>query len=206
MAQTAQLLTAVPLTNKQLAKPYLESFGEVTSHFEIDTPLRQAHFLAQIAHESSWFRYNKENLNYRYDRLLVIFKKYFKTEEIAQRYARKPEMIANRVYANRMNNGDEASGDGWKYRGRGLIQLTGKANYQEYSKDRGIDFVGNPDQVAEPKWALDSAAWFWTKRSLNQYADKDDVLTITKRINGGTNGLADRKKCLQLFKNALNII
>ena len=200
-----KLLDAVPASNKSLAEPYLKELVEVATENQINTPLRLAHFLAQLAHESGWFKYNKENLNYSANALRKVFRKYFPSQDLAESYARQPEKIANRVYANRMENGSEESGDGWKYRGRGLIQLTGKANYQSYSKDRGIDFVATPDKVAEPRWALDSAAWFWNKRSLNAYADQDDVLTITKRINGGTNGLEHRKECLAAFKKAIGI-
>lgn len=200
-----QLLEAVPASNRNLAAPYLNEFSAVAEENGINTPLRAAHFLAQVAHESGWFKYNKENLNYSAKALRSVFGKYFPSMELAQQYERKPEKIANRVYANRMSNGDEASGDGWKFRGRGLIQLTGKDNYKSFSKDRGMDFVAEPEKVAEPKWALDSAAWFWSKRGLNAYADKDDVLTVTKRINGGTNGLDHRKQCLAAFKKALNL-
>lgn len=169
----------------------------------INTPLRIAHFLGQLAHESAWFKYTNENLNYSSKALNVIFRKYFPTEELAQQYARQPEKIANRLYANRMGNGDEASGDGWKYSGRGLIQLTGKKNYQNYSEYRDIDFVNNPEWVATQEWAVDSAMLYWNKRNLNSYADKDDVRSITKKINRGYNGLENREKCVQIFKEIL---
>ena len=117
----------------------------------------------------------------------------------------KPEKIANRVYADRMGNGNEASGDGWKFRGRGLIQLTGKDNYQQFAKDYGIDCVKNPDLLLEPQFALASACWFWQKRNLNTFADKDDIVMVTKRVNGGVNGLNDRQQYLDSFKRIYQI-
>jgi putative chitinase len=137
--------------------------------------------------------------------LRSVFGKYFPTIEIAGAYARKPEKIANKVYASRMGNGNEASGDGWKFRGRGLIQLTGKENYQKFSQENGIDCVKNPDLLLQPEWALTSACWFWKKRNLNEFADKDDIIMITKRINGGTHGLNDRLQYLDSFKRIYQI-
>ncbi|CAG1022722.1 Autolytic lysozyme [Patescibacteria group bacterium] len=164
--------------------------------FKINTALRLAHFLAQCGHESAGFKTTQENLNYSADGLNKIFGKYFKTVS-AESYARQPEKIASRVYANRMGNGDEASKEGWKYRGRGYIQLTGKSNYTEFDKFVDDDIVENPDLVAS-NYALLSAAWYWNSRSLNTSADKgasDAVVTeITKKVNGGTIGLADRTK------------
>ena len=171
----------------------------------MDTPLRKAHFLAQVAHESGGLKYSAENLNYSAQGLRSVFGKYFKTNDIAALYARKPEKIANRVYADRMGNGNEASGDGWKFRGRGLIQLTGKDNYQQFAKDYGIDCVNNPDLLLDPQFALASACWFWQKRNLNTFADKDDIVMVTKRINGGVNGLNDRQQYLDSFKRIYEI-
>lgn len=169
---------------------------ECAAKFKINTPLRLAHFLAQCGHESAGFKATQENLNYSADGLNKIFGKYFKTVSAAA-YARQPEKIASRVYASRMGNGDEASKDGWKYRGRGYIQLTGKSNYTEFNKSVEEDVVANPDLVSS-KYALLSAAWYWNSRSLNTSADKgstDAVVTeITKKVNGGTIGLADRIK------------
>lgn len=167
--------------------------------FEINTPIRICSFLAQILHESGGFKYAEENLNYSAEGLIATFKKYFPTLEIANQYARQPEKIANRAYANRMGNGDEASGDGWKFKGRGLIQLTGKDNYEKCGKDIGADLITNPTFLATPMGASISAGWFWNSRNLNIDADRDDVLTITKKINGGTKGLDERKK----YHNAL---
>ena len=169
----------------------------VMSKFEINTPLRLAHFLAQCGHESGGFRLVKENLNYSAKGLQGIFKKYFPNEALAKQYERKPEKIANKVYGSRMGNGDEASGDGAKYCGRGFIQLTGKTNYQAFFKSIGADIAANPTWVAE-KYALLSAAWFFNKNKLHIMADggaTDAVVTsITKRVNGGTIGLPDRIK------------
>jgi putative chitinase len=175
----------------------------VMEKFQINTPLRLAHFLAQCGHESGGFRLTKENLNYSAKGLLGIFKKYFtkadKTPDTAKAalYERKPEKIANLVYANRMGNGPEASGDGAKYCGRGYIQLTGKDNYTAFGKSINEDLTVDPTSVAG-KYALLSAAWFFNKNGLHRLADggaTDAVVTqITKRVNGGTIGLADRIK------------
>jgi putative chitinase len=176
---------------------------------EIDTPLRAAHFLAQAAHESGGFKFKSENLNYGKSGLLKIFPKYF-SQAVAEKYDRKPQMIANRVYANRMGNGDEASGDGWKFKGRGYIQLTGKDNYKAFSgwaKEPSI--MENPDQVAEDKYAGLSAIWFWNKNGLNKIADTDNlrdnstVEKITKRVNGGTHGISDRIERFNYYKKLL---
>lgn len=170
---------------------------EVAAKFQINTPLRLAHFLAQCGHESGGFRLVQENLNYGAKGLLTTFKKYFPTEEIAKAYERKPENIANMVYANRMGNGDKASGDGWKYRGRGFIQLTGKNNYAAFDKVVPENILEQPDLVAT-RYPLLSAGWFWNNVGLNAVADKgatDAVVTaVTKKVNGGTIGLPDRIK------------
>ncbi len=164
--------------------------------FQINTAVRLAHFLAQCGHESAGFKATQENLNYSADGLNKIFTKYFKAVNAAD-YARQPEKIASRVYADRMGNGNEASKEGYKYRGRGYIQLTGKSNYTEFNKVVEDDILANPDLVAS-KHALLSAAWYWNSRSLNNSADKgahDAAVTeITKKVNGGTIGLADRIK------------
>ena len=170
------------------------ALNEVLPTYKIDTPERIASFLAQCGHESAGFTVLQENLNYSADGLNKIFKKYFPTLDSAQPYARKPEMIANRVYGGRMGNGDEASGEGYKFRGRGPIQLTGKDNYTACSDFLFQDdtLVQNPDMLLDPEYALHSACWFWWKNDLNNYADSADLVTMTKRINGGTIGLEDR--------------
>ena len=169
----------------------------VMTTFKIDTALRLSHFLAQCGHESAGFKAIQENLNYGAKGLLGIFKKYFPTEAKALQYERKPEKIANLVYGGRMGNGDEVSGDGYKFRGRGYIQLTGKNNYVAFGKAINEDIAANPDLVAT-KYPLLSAAWFWSSNGLNTIADKGatdaDVTAITKRVNGGTIGLPDRIK------------
>jgi len=169
----------------------------VMEKFGVNTPLRLAHFLAQCGHESGGFRLTQENLNYSAKGLMGIFKKYFPTQALADAYARKPEKIANKVYGNRMGNGSEASGEGFKFRGRGYIQLTGKQNYTAFDLAVEDDILANPDLVST-KHALASAAWFWKKNGLNLIADtgsSTEVVTkITKRVNGGTIGLADRIK------------
>jgi putative chitinase len=162
-------------------------------NYEITTPQRQAMFLAQLAHESGSFKHVSENLNYSAEALRRVFKKYFLTDDVALMYARQPEKIANRVYANRMGNGEESSGDGWKYRGRGLIQLTGKDNYAAFSLKANNNALLEPDSVAEPELAAMSAGWFWDTNGLNKLSDTGDVRAATRRINGGFNGLADRE-------------
>jgi putative chitinase len=184
----------------------IDSIPEVASKFGINTPLRVAHFLAQCGHESGGFKVTSENLNYSAKGLMGIFKKYFPTEAIANAYQRNPQKIANKVYANRMANGSEASGDGYKFRGRGYIQLTGKDNYTQFGKSIGVDILSNPDSVAS-KYALASAAWFFSKNGLHKIADEgasDVVVTkITKRVNGGTIGLPDRIKHFKEYYNLL---
>jgi putative chitinase len=178
----------------------------IQEKFGVNTPLRLAHFLAQCGHESGGFRITQENLNYSAKGLQGIFKKYFPSEALALDYAKKPQKIANRVYGGRMGNGNEASGDGFKFRGRGFIQLTGRDNYKAFDDAVEDNILENPDLVAT-KYPLASAAWFWNKNKLNQLADKGDttevVTMITKRVNGGTIGLADRIKHFKEFYSLL---
>ena len=179
---------------------------DTAAKFGINTPLRLAHFLAQCGHESGGFRATQENLNYSAKGLMGIFKKYFPTSALAAAYERKPEKIANRVYGGRMGNGAEGSGEGYKFRGRGYIQLTGKENYTAFGKSIGEDMTVNQDKVSGP-YALLSAAWFFSKNGLHRIADEgssDAVVTkITKRVNGGTIGLADRIKHFKEYYNLL---
>jgi len=195
----------IPDVSWNYASAYVSLFDTTLDRFEINSPLRKSHFLAQVGHESGGFKFVVENLNYSAKALYGMFRKYFPTLEAANAYARQPEKIANKVYANRMDNGTEQSGDGWKYRGRGLIQLTGKANYQMFSDDAQQDFIANPDRVARPEWALSSACWFWKKNNINRYADEDDIHMVTKRINGGYNGIEHRQHLLDEFKKLYNI-
>lgn len=184
----------------------LSQIPEVIETFQINTPLRLCHFLAQCGHESAGFKIVNENLNYSTKGLLTIFKKYFPTEAMAREYERKPEKIANLVYGNRMGNGPVESGEGYKYRGRGFIQLTGKINYTAFDKVVSEDIVSNPDLVAT-KYPLLSAAWYWNSRSLNSVADKGEsevvVAEVTRKVNGGTIGLDDR---IKHFKEYLELL
>jgi len=179
---------------------------DVQVKFEINTPLRLAHFLAQCGHESGGFKAVSENLNYGAKGLMTTFKKYFPDETKAKLYERKPEKIANLVYGGRMGNGLEASGEGFKFRGRGYIQLTGKENYTAFDKSVEEDILATPDLVAT-KYPLLSAAWFFYKNGLHKIADEgatDAVVTkVTKRVNGGTIGLPDRIKHFNEYNNLL---
>lgn len=178
--------------------PYLDywynAICEILPVYEINTPERVAAFLAQCAHESGNFRFLKENLNYKAASLRKVFPKYFPDDATAAAYANKPEKIANKVYGNRMGNGDESSGDGFRYMGRGLIQLTGKNNYTIFAASIDTPLEEIPEYLQTFEGAVQSACWFWEQNNLNQWADKKDILTLTKRINGGTIGLADREK------------
>jgi putative chitinase len=192
---------------KKIPAEVLDQIPGVMEKFQINTPLRLAHFLAQCAHESGGFKFIQENLNYSAQGLMGVFKKYFPNEILAKQFERKPNAIANRVYANRMGNGDFDSGDGSKFKGRGYIQLTGKDNYSAFDKIVEENILENPDLVAT-KYPLLSAAWFWNKNNLNALADKGatdlDVTAITKRVNGGTHGLADRIAKFKVFKAELS--
>jgi putative chitinase len=186
--------------------PYAEywhrALAQLLPEYQIDTPQRMAAFLAQCAHESGGFTAIKENLNYRAVTLRKVFPKYFPTDELAQQYANKPQMIANKVYANRMGNGDESSGDGYRYCGRGLIQLTGRDNYFWFASSLELTPEAASEYMETFEGAAQSACWFWETNNLNQWADKSDIVTLTKRINGGTIGLEDRKKH---YEHALHI-
>lgn len=179
---------------------------EVVQRYNITQPLRLAHFMAQIAHESGDFKFKVENLNYSADGLLKVFPKYFKDKATADKYARKPEMIGSRVYASRMGNSDEASKEGFAFRGRGYLQLTGKDNYRAFSTFIKEDCVANPDLVAT-KYPMDSAIWFFDKNKLWDICDKgattDIVTQVTKRVNGGTHGLQDRINKFNLYNSLL---
>ena len=202
------------LTKDQLKQllpknPYIDHWHHALSillpDYEINTPQRIAAFMAQCAHESGEFTALKENLNYKPATLRKLFAKYFPTDALAEEYCAKPnkqEAIASRIYANRMGNGDEASGDGYKYCGRGLIQLTGKSNYIAFADSLEITPEEASEYLATFEGAAQSACWFWESNKLNQWADKGDILTLTKRINGGTIGLEDR---IKHYENALRI-
>lgn len=189
------------------ATQYIDDLEATLPEYGIaDSRGRLAHFFAQILHESGGLRFDMENLNYSASSLRRVFGKYFKTKKQAAKYARKPEMIANRVYAKRMGNGVESSGDGWKYRGRGLIQLTGKNNYRAFAK-----WIGDPRIMVDPdlvasEYAVHSAIYYWDKNNLNKIADKDDIVRLTKRINGGLNGLAHRRELLNKANGLLAML
>ena len=203
------------LTADQLAliikkNPYVEQWHNAMERllpdYDINTPQRVAAFVAQCAHESANFKFLKENLNYRSSTLRKIFPKYFPTDELAQKYASLPnkqEAIANRVYANRMGNGDENSGDGYRYCGRGLIQLTGKNNYQAFADSIETPVEEIPEYLATFEGAVQSACWFWETNSLNKWADTGDIRELTRRINGGYIGLEDR---INHYKHALHVL
>ena len=192
---------------------YVASFNMWAEAFKINTPKRIAMYLAQTLHESNYLKATEENLNYSADGLLKTFPKYFNVQT-AQTYARNPQKIANKVYANRMGNGDEDSGDGWKYRGRAYIQLTGKSNYQAFSKYDlcTADVLRDPDSVGKvnksnPKYYLAQLAsmWFWEKNKINNAADNEDVQKATKIINGGINGLSNRQLLYRRFAKEFGI-
>jgi putative chitinase len=198
------LQTINPKTKISTLQKYVDPLNDVCDYYEItNTNQRLAGFLAQIGHESGGFNFVKENLNYGAKGLMTTFKKYFPTEELAKQYERKPEKIANRVYANRMGNGPESSGDGWKYCGRGLIQLTGKDNYTRFANALEISIDECVAYMETPEGACSSAGWFWDNNSLNSYCDRGDFIGLTKRINGGTIGLADRQHHYEVALSAL---
>ena len=203
------------LTKEQLAEllpgnPYVEywhnALDKLLPDYDINTPQRVAAFVAQCAHESANFRILKENLNYRWQSLRRVFPKYFSNDAIAQDYASRPnrqEAIANRVYANRMGNGNEASGDGWRYCGRGLIQLTGKNNYQAFAMSIETPVEEIPEYLGTFEGAGQSACWFWETNNLNRWADAGDIKELTRRINGGFIGLDDR---IKHYNHALHVL
>lgn len=212
MTLNRNILIRVMPSAASVADRYIEPLNRIMPEYGIDNRRRIAHFLAQLAQESGELKYTVENLNYSAEALQRTFRKYFPTLAVANIYARKPEKIANRVYANRLGNGNEASNDGWRFRGHGLIQLTGRDNYQQYldhlhqiasDPNTGNGYFANltiddlPDLLSKPEHAVRSACWFWQTHGLNTLADgqADEAVceAITRRINGGTNGLTQRK-------------
>lgn len=194
-------MTEDQLKEMHIDPAWLEPLTAAFNRFDINTPERQAAFIGQCAHESGSFKTLQENLNYSAKGLNATWPSRFPSEEAAQPFHRNPEKIANKVYSGRMGNTEE--GDGWKYRGRGLIQLTGKDNYRLASDALGVDFVANPDLVLTREYAALTAAWYWNKRGLNKEADAKDFTGMTKKINGGTIGLADR---VAHINTALNVL
>lgn len=200
------------LTKEQLAElihgnPYVDYWHHAMERclpdYDINTPRRVAAFVAQCAHESGGFKFLKENLNYRAESLVKVWPRYFPDLATAKRYEKKPEMIANRAYAGRMGNGPEGSGDGWRFCGRGLIQLTGRNNYQSFADSIETDINDIPEYLQTFEGAVQSACWFWETNGLNRWADTGDIVTLTKKINGGTLGLADRQKH---YEHALHVL
>jgi putative chitinase len=199
MAITSEQLAALGIDAK-----WTDALNETFDKFSINTPKRQAAFIGQCAHESNNFKTLEENLHYKAESLMRVWPNRFPNLEIANQYANNPEKIANKVYANRMGNGDEASGEGSAFHGRGPIQLTGKENYANCGKAIGVDLISTPNLLLDPKYAALSAGWFWDKNHLNDLADKGDVEGQTKRINGGLLGLDDRKAKIAKAESVLS--
>lgn len=200
---TSENITDIfPNAKDEIVEALVNSIDMLAEKYEINSPLRLSHFLGQTALESGGFRLTEENLNYSADRLMAVFPKYFRNID-ARAYHRQPEKIANHVYSNRMGNGDEESGDGYKFRGRGLIQLTGRNNYTLFADDNNMTVDEAADYLTTPEGAIESAAWFWYNNDLNELADSDNVKAVTKRVNGGEHGLAERTKYTKYFKEVL---
>lgn len=191
------------IPNNRYIDHWYRALEQLLPQYEINTKLRESMFLAQCLHESGGFEFVKENLNYRWQTLLRVFPKYFKTPEHAQQYHLKPEKIANFVYANRMGNGPPESGDGWLYCGRGLIQLTGRDNYAWFAASLQISPQEAAQYMETFEGAAQSACWFWETNKLNRFADTQDIVLCTERINGGQNGLEDRIKYYKLCLEVL---
>lgn len=204
MATTRDVLISVGATAANADK-FAAAIDATMAEFSISNDKRRAMFIAQIMHESGNLVFVKENLNYKASSLRAVFPKYFPDDATALAYERKPDRIGSRVYANRMGNGPESSGEGFKFCGRGLIQITGKENYINCGAKLGKDLVADATYLETPEGAARSAGWFWNKAGLNSLADAGDIITCTKRINGGTNGLDDRQKKYNLAKSAYGI-
>lgn len=197
------MVNADQLARLHIGAEWVDALNETFSRFNITTNNQKAMFIGQCSHECGNFRILEENLNYRAATLMKLWPKRFPTQEIANGYEKNAKRIANNVYSNRMGNRDESSGDGYRFRGRGCIQLTGHANYFHAGQACGEDFVMNPDLVATPKYAAMTAGWFWDTHKLNKFADIRDFTMMTKKINGGTIGLDDR---IRHINHALDIL
>jgi putative chitinase len=202
------MVNAEQLRQLKIDTALVDPFNETFERFGIVTPAQQASWIGQCGHECGNFRIMEENLNYRAPTLLKLFPQNPKrvwgfTPETAAAYEKQPQRIANRIYGNRMGNRDEASGDGFRFRGSGFLQLTGMSNFHHAGQALGVDFIMQPELVRTPMYAAQTAGWFWQTHRLNQYADSGDILTMTKRINGGTIGLEDRKKHIE---HALHVL
>lgn len=198
------MVNSEQLARLHIGLQWVDALNATFQRFNILTPIQQASFIGQCGHECAQFKVLEENLNYRAETLMKLWSKRFPTLEIANQYARNPKKIANMVYSNRMGNRDEASGDGYRFRGRGCIQLTGHANYFHAGQACGQDFVMEPDLVATPQFAAMTAGWFWDTHRLNQYADARNYTLMTKKINGGTIGLDDRVKHIDMALSVLS--
>ena len=190
-------VTAEQLAQLHIGPQWVDALNATFERFYINNKVQQAAFIGQCGHECGNFKVLEENLNYRAETLMRLWPKRFPTLEVANQYARNPKKIANMVYANRMGNRDEASGDGYRFRGRGCIQLTGHSNYFHAGKALGVDFVKEPDLVATPQYAALTAGWFWSTHDCNRLAEIQDWKGLTKKINGGHIGLDDRIKHTQ---------
>ncbi len=202
MLTIIQLKACLPSTTEENITKFIEPLNETLVKYKINTPERIAAFLSQIFHESLDLKILSENLNYSSEGLIKTFPKYF-NKSTALLYQRNPQKIANRVYASRMGNGPESSGDGWQFRGRGAIQTTGRDNYTLLSRNLGVDFINNPDLLKDLKYAVLSAGWFWSNNNLNSVADKGDITRVSKIVNGGSHGLPDR---IARYKKYLKVL
>jgi len=197
------MITAEKLHALKISPEWVEPLKETFERFKINSVAQEARFIAQASHESNHFRALEENLNYKAESLMKLWSKRFPTLEEANKYARQPQLIANHIYSNRMGNRDEASGDGYRFRGGGLFQLTGHDNYWHCGQALGIDLVMQPELVRQPRVACLSAGWFWSTHGCNSLAEAGDDLGLTKKINGGTIGLEDRKTQTELALQVL---
>lgn len=199
------MVTANQLQAMHIGPEWVDALNETFERWNIRTPRQQAAFIGQCGHECGNFKVLEENLNYRAEALMKLWSKRFPTLEIANQYARNPKKIANKVYADRMGNRSEESGDGFRFRGRGCIQLTGHANYYHAGQALGVDFVKNPELVATPKYAALTAGWFWATHGCNEAAEAANWIALTKKINGGTIGLQDRIQHTEIALNTISI-
>jgi len=202
MASLDQLKEIFPQAKEENLEKFSDALNEAMNEFEVNSLAREAMFLAQVGHESGMFSAVSENLNYKAETLSKVFPKYFRDVN-PEDFAKQPEKIANRVYASRMGNGDEASGDGYRFRGRGLVQLTGKSNYEACGQALNKDLVSDSDYLATPEGAARSAGWFWQQNGCNEVADSGDIERCTKIINGGTIGLEERTAHWEKAKSVL---
>lgn len=203
MINAVDLKKIFPDASTANCEKFTPHLNAACAEYGIDTPLRVAGFLAQVGHESGQLNYVRENLNYKAESLMKYWKKYFPTIALAAQYEKNPSKIGSRVYADRMGNGNEASGDGYSFRGRGLIQITGKTNYTLCGKGIGKDLIADPAYLETDEGAARSAGWFWHSRNINAAADAKDIVKMTRLVNGGKNGLEDREK---LYKKALEVL